>query len=92
MPPNLLHVLHLMREARATALEEGLAIAFPFKANDVEAIHSCFQKYGHGVYFRLKDGRVFSAYGTELDPNPAHYDNAPATVSPSPPRAHTAAS
>jgi hypothetical protein len=84
MPFFLLHVLHLMREARATALEQGVAIAFPFKPNDVEAIHSCFQKYGRGVYFRLKDGRVFSAFGIELDPNPALYDTAPAmfTVSP----------
>jgi hypothetical protein len=43
MPPSLLHVLHFMREARAAALEEGVAVTFPFKADYVEAIHSCFR-------------------------------------------------
>ncbi|MGB8984887.1 MAG: hypothetical protein WCC12_23685 [Anaerolineales bacterium] len=81
MPLSLLHVLHLMREARACAHEEGVAVTFPFKATDVAAIHTSFQKHGHGVYFRLKDGRVFSAFGTELDPNPARYGTTPAIVS-----------
>ena len=91
MSPSLLHVLHLMREARATALEEGVAITFPFKANDVEAIHSCFQKYGRGVYFRLKDGRVFSAFGIELDPNPALLRHGPSESARVPvPRQHPA--
>jgi hypothetical protein len=67
-----------MREARAAALEEAVAISFPLKASDVEAIRSCFQKYG------LKDGRVFSAFGIELDPNPALYDTAPAILPASP--------
>ena len=66
-----------MREARTTALEEGVAIAFPFKASDVEALHSSFQKSGHGIYFRLKDGRVFSAFEIGTGPNPALYDTAP---------------
>jgi hypothetical protein len=35
----------------------------------------------------LKDGRVFSAFGIELDPNPACYDTAPAILPASPPRA-----
>jgi hypothetical protein len=76
-----------MRLAHASALEEGLAVTFPFKANDVEGIHSCFAKYGHGIYFRLKDGRVFSAFGIELDPNPALYHAAPPMLRASPPRA-----
>ena len=87
MRPSLLHVVHLIRQARVSALEEGLAVTFPFTASDVEAIHTSFHKHGYGVYFRLKDGRVFSALGTELDPNPARYDTAPVTASASPPRA-----
>jgi len=75
MLPSLLHVLHLMRDARAAALEEGLAISFPFTASDVEAIHTHCSRYGRGVYFRLKDGCVFNAFGAELDPNPACYDS-----------------
>jgi hypothetical protein len=74
-----------MREARAAAIEEGVAIAFPFKATDVQAIHGCFHKYGRGIYFRLNDGRVFSAFGTDLDPNPARYDTPPAIL-PFPPQ------
>ena len=74
-----------MRQARAGALEEGLAVTFPFTAGHVEAIHTSFHKYGHGVYFR-----VFSAFGMKLDPNPARHDSAPATVSPSPTRSHPA--
>jgi hypothetical protein len=82
MLPSLLHVLHLMREARAAALDEGVAVTFPFKPTDVAALHTCFHKHGDGVYFRLKDGRVFNAFGIELDPNPACYD----TGDPSPGR------
>jgi hypothetical protein len=74
-----------MREARAAALEAGIAVAFPFNGTDVAAIHTSFHKHGHGIYFRLKDGRVFSAFGTELDPNPALYETAPAMLPASPP-------
>jgi hypothetical protein len=66
-----------MRETRAAAREEGVSVTFPFKATDVAAIHSSFHKHGDGIYFRLKDGRVFSAFGIELDPNPARYADVP---------------
>jgi hypothetical protein len=72
-----------MRQARAEALEDGVSVTFPFRANDVDDIHSCSHKHGHGVYFRLKDGRVFNAFGIELDPNPACYDTVPAMLPPS---------
>lgn len=78
MRPSPTLVLHLMRQARAVAREEGVDVSFPFGASDVEALHTCSHKHGHGVYFRLKDGRVFSTCGTELDPNSHCYDNAPA--------------
>lgn len=90
MLPLLLHVVHLMREARSAALDEGLTVRFPFKATDVAAIHASSQKYGHGAYFRLRDGRVFNAFGMELDPNPARYDTAPAGLPASPPCARIA--
>jgi hypothetical protein len=77
---SLLHAADLMRQARAAAHEQGLAIAFPFMAGDVEALHTHSARYGRGVYFRLKDGRVFSAFGIELDPNPACYDTIPEAV------------
>jgi hypothetical protein len=77
MRPSLLHAADLMRQARASAGEHGFAVTFPFMPSDVEAIHTCFCRYGRGVYFRLKDGRVFSAFGTGLDPNPARYDSFP---------------
>jgi hypothetical protein len=64
-----------MREARTSAADEGVVVTFPFKPTDVAALHACSYKHGHGVYFRLKDGRVFSALGAELDPNPACYDS-----------------
>jgi hypothetical protein len=79
-----------MREARDRAHEEGVALAFPLKPTDVAAIHTSFLKHGHGIYFRLKDGRVFSAFGTELDPNPACYDDTTPAIRPaSPSRAGT---
>jgi hypothetical protein len=73
MRPSLLHLADLMREARASACEQGFAVTFPFMASDVEAIHTHCSRYGRGIYFRLKDGRVFSAFGIELDLNPACY-------------------
>jgi hypothetical protein len=80
MKPSLFHAADLMRQARASALEEGLAVTFPFTASDVEAIHTHYSRYGRGVYFRLRDGRVFSTLGLELDPNPACYDTLPDAV------------
>jgi hypothetical protein len=90
MLPSLLHVIHLMRPARAGAHEEGLAIAFPFKPGEVAAVHTSFHKHGHGVCFRLKDGRVFSAWGIERDPHPARYDAPAILPGPPPPRARPA--
>jgi hypothetical protein len=80
-----------MREARADAREEGIDVRFAFSAHEVERIHTCFHKLGHGVYFRLKDGRVFSALGTELDPNPACYDSPCSNALEPPSRAELAA-
>jgi hypothetical protein len=84
MRPSLLHAADLMREARASACEQGFAATFPFVASDVEAIHTQCSRYGRGIYFRLKDGRVFSAFGMELDPDPTCYDTLPDAVPTSP--------
>jgi hypothetical protein len=89
MPPFLLQVLQLMRGARTFAREEGLGVTFPFSANEVAAIHTSFHKHGRGIYFRLKDGRVFSAFGAELDPNPVFYDTA--STNPAEPAPYAAA-
>ena len=66
-----------MQQARAAASQEGCPVHFPFKATDVETVYTSFHKLGRGVYFRLRDGRVFSAFGAELDPNPALYGGDP---------------
>jgi hypothetical protein len=73
-----------MREGRASAREQGFAVTFPFMASHVEAIHTHYSRYGRRIYLRLKDGRVFSAFGMELDPNPACYNTLPDAVPTSP--------
>jgi len=53
--------------------ETDPATFFGFRPEDVAAVH--FRKRGvGGVWFRLKDGRVFNRYGGLDDPDPAPYD------------------
>ena len=77
------HVLRVMRqtvamlqEARAiTATDEIDPVAFfGFRPEQVACIHSRKVGAGGGVWFRLKDGRVFNRYGGIDDPNPSLYD------------------
>lgn len=49
------------------------AAFFGFQPEDVAGVH--FRKSSlSGVWFRLKDGRVFNRYGGIDDPDPALYD------------------
>jgi hypothetical protein len=52
------------------------AAFFGFRPDDVAGVH--FHKSGarSGVWFRLKDGRVFNRYGGIDDPDPAQYESA----------------
>jgi len=47
---------------------------FPFQPTDVEGIHTHKTDEGDGVWFRLKDGRVFTKYGQPAPYDPALYD------------------
>lgn len=47
---------------------------FGFCASDVDGIHTHKTGAGDGVWFRLKDGRVISAYAEESETDPALYD------------------
>jgi hypothetical protein len=47
---------------------------FGFLPQDVEGIHTRKEGEGEGLWFRLKDGRVFSNHGKPSSANPALYD------------------
>ena len=47
---------------------------FGFRAEDVATFHTHKQGCGAGVYFRLRDGRVFDTAAQEQDPDPDLYD------------------
>jgi len=47
---------------------------FGFLPQDVEGIHTRKEGEGEGVWFRLKDGRVFNKFGKPSSPNHALYD------------------
>lgn len=48
---------------------------FPFHPSEVAGVHYHKTGSGDGVYFRLKDGRVFSSYGDWCeDTDPKNYD------------------
>jgi hypothetical protein len=46
---------------------------FPFPPSDVAGIHTYKRGSGDGVWFRLRDGRVFSRFGEVADADPALY-------------------
>lgn len=47
---------------------------FPFSPADVAAIHTCKRGTGNGLWFRLRDGRVFDKVGLPAENDPALYD------------------
>jgi hypothetical protein len=47
---------------------------FPFHPEDVEGVHTHKIDEGKGVWFRLKDGRVFTRRGELAPDDPALYD------------------
>ncbi|HUQ94171.1 MAG TPA: hypothetical protein VM120_20990 [Bryobacteraceae bacterium] len=46
---------------------------FPFLPDDVEGIYTQKTGEGFGVWFRLKDGRIFDSRGQPSEPDPACY-------------------
>ena len=65
-----------LRRLDATAAPTVEAL-FPFRAEDVYAVHFRKQDAGDGVWFRLYDSRVFDACGRPADSDPALYDMKP---------------
>jgi hypothetical protein len=51
----------------------GLPHVFSFNAQDVEGIYTQKLGVGDGLWFRLKDGRVFDSRGQPSDSDPACY-------------------
>ena len=68
-------VRRLMLDSVATARRRGLPLtALPFKASDVDGVHTDCGGVRDGVWFRLHDGRVVDSSGRDSDPNPRLYD------------------
>lgn len=68
-------IRHIMEQARQNAFEEGEAPPdFPFEPGDVDCIHAHKIGTGDGVWYRLRDGRVFNSYGESSDSDPSLYD------------------
>lgn len=47
---------------------------YPFQVSELAAVHTHKTGAGDGVWFRLKDGRVFDKRGEEQQADPALYD------------------
>jgi hypothetical protein len=47
---------------------------YSFNVSGIIGVHTHKIGYGGGIWFRLKDGRVFNKYGKEDNPNPSLYD------------------
>lgn len=85
LKPDIQQIATLMNRAVIELAEEGLikvdknadintAKTFGFSANDVEGIHTHKIGVGDGVWYRLKDGRVFNNYGEPSEEDPSLYD------------------
>jgi hypothetical protein len=47
---------------------------YGFRASDIVEVHVWMMGFGRGLFFRLRDGRVFDAAARQHDPDPALYD------------------
>jgi hypothetical protein len=54
--------------------DREFAKVFPFVPEDVEGAHTHKLDEGYGLWYRLKDGRVFSMYGQPCPEDDALYD------------------
>ena len=54
----------------------GNEVYWPFDVQQVTGVHTHHSRHGDGVWFRLKDGRVFNAWG-EDDADLSLYDTVP---------------
>ena len=52
----------------------GIEDVFPFQPEEVAGIHVRMAGGERGVWFRLKDGRVFNSYGQPAPADPSLYD------------------
>lgn len=83
-----LHIAKALNNILLDLQEEGLIIPnkdgdlkldrhFPFSASDIKGIHTHKIGIGDGVFFRLKDDRVFDKYGDEHEQDKSLYDTVP---------------
>src|SRR5690348_13277961 len=47
---------------------------YGFRAADIVDVYTHLMGYGDGVFFRLRDGRVFNVAGRQCNPDPMLYD------------------
>lgn len=83
--PNIKQIARMMERALADRIDDGdidpeesaamnAERFFGFSAADVAGIHTHKTGFGDGVWYRLKDGRVFNNYAEPSEPNPVFYD------------------
>jgi hypothetical protein len=70
-------IMEMADEGELEPGEYDTATFFGFSPEDVDGIHTHKIGVGDGVWYRLKDGRVFNAYGEECEPNSSIYDTLP---------------
>ena len=74
---DLVTIVHIMNRTIASLVDSSVvtsrtdtdpAAFFGFRPEDVACIHFRKTGVGEGVWFRLRDGRVFNRYGGVDDP------------------------
>jgi hypothetical protein len=69
---------NLIEEGETDKLRrEGNELFWPFDVREVVGIHTHKIGDGDGVWFRLKDERVFNRFGEQTESAPALYDTVP---------------
>lgn len=79
LTPNLETISRIMRQETDRVLrnshQSGKTV-FCFQPKDVEGIYTQKKDVGMGIWFRLKDGRVFDAEGQAAADDPSCYGEA----------------
>ena len=70
-------LLNMADEGELPPGEHDFECVFGFHPSMIAGLHTYKIGSGDGVYFRLRDGRVFSAYGDECPADPELYDTSP---------------
>jgi len=67
-------LMNLVEEGELDAGDHSFEDVFGFTAEDVSELHTHKIGHGDGVWFRLLDGRVISAFAEESAPERHLYD------------------